>query len=52
MAGGASSHLLWGAAYDEVAAFVASFWTEVDDVIGHFDDIEVVLNNEDGVTAP
>ena len=40
---------LRGACDDHFAALSAAFGTHVDDVIGQFDDIEVVLNDDDGV---
>ena len=35
----------------EVATFVTAFWSEVDDVVGTFDDIHVMLDDEDGVAS-
>ena len=37
------------AAGDELSAAASAFGTHVDDIVGHFDDIEVVLNHDDGV---
>ena len=35
----------------EVAACVTAFRTEVDDVVGTLDDLQVVLDDDDGVAA-
>ena len=40
-----------GADCNDVAALFAAFRAKVDDVVGAFDDFEVVLNDDDGVTA-
>ena len=37
------------AAHDHVAALRASFRTEVDDVVGALDEVEVVFDDDDGV---
>ena len=42
---------LWCAGADDVTAFLASFRTNVDDVVGTLDDIHVVLNDENRVTT-
>src|ERR1700721_1305449 len=41
--------LLWGALRDDAAAFVAAFGAEVDDPVGLFDDVEMVLDDQHGV---
>lgn len=40
-----------GALGDELAAVLASFGTEIEDPIGGFDDVEVMLDDEEGVTG-
>ena len=42
---------LWCAGADDVTAFLASFRTNVDDVVGTLDDIHVVLDDKNGVTT-
>ena len=34
---------------DDGAALIAAFRAEIDDVVGHFDDIEIVFDDENGV---
>ena len=51
MAGGAHGHLLGGAGVDDLAALVAGFGAEVDDPIRGFDHIEVVFDDQDGMTG-
>ena len=46
-----SSHLLWCAAADELSSGGSAFGSEVDNIIGHLDDIKVVFNDEYGMTA-
>ena len=41
--------LLGGAGGHHIAAAVAALGAEVDDVVGGFDDVEVVLDDEDGI---
>src|SRR6202035_706061 len=43
--------LLGGAGGDDVAAAGAAVGAEVDDVVGGLDDVEVVLDDDDGVPA-
>jgi hypothetical protein len=38
-------HLLWGATHDDLTAFIATLWTEIDDPIGTSNHIEVVLRH-------
>ena len=42
---------LWCAGADDVTTFLATFRTNVDDVVGTLDDIHVVLNDENRVTT-
>ena len=42
-------HLFGGACHHDGAAFPSSFGSHVDDVVGEFDDIEVVFDDNDGV---
>ncbi len=51
MAVRAFRHIFGGAFRHEVAACLPSFWTEVYDVVSTFDDVHVVLNDEDGVSS-
>ena len=37
------------AAGDDAAATVATFWAQVDDVVGGFDHIQIVLNDDNAV---
>ena len=39
-----------GAGGDDASAVFAAFWAEVDDVVGRFDDVEIVLDYEYGVS--
>ena len=41
--------LLWRALRDDGAALVAAFRTKVDDVVGDFDDVEIVFDDENRV---
>ena len=41
--------LLWGSLEHQLTATIASFRTEVNDIIGVRDDIEVVLNDNNRV---
>ena len=41
--------LLWRALRDDGAALVAAFRAEIDDVVGDFDDIEIVFDDQDGI---
>ena len=41
----------WGAGGDHLSAFPSPFGTHVDDVVGKFDDIEVVLYHDDRVAS-
>ena len=50
-AGGAGGYLLWCAAGYKAAASVATVGTQVYDVVGHLDNVEVVLDDNDGVSA-
>ena len=43
--------MLWGARYDEVAASVAALWSEVDDVVGALDYVQVVLDDYQRVAS-
>ena len=42
---------LWCAGADDVTAFLATLGADVDDMVGTLDDIHVVLNDENRVTA-
>ena len=46
MGGGMFRYLLRRTRNDDLAAFVAPFWTEIDDPVGAANHIEVVLNHE------
>ena len=47
----AAGDVLWCACCYDAATFFTSFWSEVDDVIGTFDDIHVVLDDDDCMSA-
>ena len=51
MACGVFCYLGWGACGDYCSASFSSFGAEVDDVVGAFYHVEIVLNNDDGVAA-
>ncbi len=44
-------HVFWCAFGNYLAAFVPSFGTKVDEVVGAFDEVEVVLDDDDSVAA-
>src|SRR4029434_8763801 len=44
-------NFLGGAGGDDAAAAVASLRTKVDDMVGRLDDVEIVLDDDDGVAA-
>ena len=44
-------NLLWSSRYDDISACGSSLRTEVDDIISHFDNIQIVLDDNDGVSA-
>ena len=44
-------HTLWGAQRHNVPASVPTVWPQIDDIIGSFDDIKVVLDDEHGVAT-
>lgn len=48
--GGGGRYLVGGAGCDNCAAGVASFGTDVDDVVGKFDHVHVVLDDDECVT--
>ena len=48
---GVGRDLLGRAGRDDEAALVAALGTEIDDVIGGLDHVEVVLDHEDGVAG-
>lgn len=41
----AGCYFFWGSVYNEITAFIAAFGTEVDDIVGTLDDIQIVLNH-------
>ena len=41
----AGSYFFRSSGYNEIAALVAAFRTEVDDIVGTLDDIQIVLNH-------
>ena len=41
----AGSYFFRSSGYNEIAAFIAAFRTEVDDIVGTLDDIQIVLNH-------
>ena len=47
----AGCYLLWCALADDVTAFGATFRTEVNDVVGTSYDVEVVLDDDDGMAS-
>ena len=51
MAFGNGGDLLGGADGDDFAAAVSAFGTHVDQPIGGLDDVQVVLDNQDGVAG-
>ena len=42
-------HLLGCTGNEQLPAASSSLWSHVDDVVGQFDDVEVVLNDDDRV---
>src|SRR5580692_6893185 len=42
-------HLFRRALRDDAAAVFAAFWTEINDPVGLFDDVEIMLDDQDGV---
>ena len=42
-------HLFRGAGKQDLTAFTAAFGAHVDQVVGAFDDVEVMLDDDDGV---
>ena len=48
---GGCCDLFRGAGGDDAAAAVAAFGAEVDDVVGGFDDLQIVLDDNDGVAG-
>lgn len=44
-----AADLLWKSGCYHLTPRVPTFWTEVDDIIGNFDDIEIMLNDQDCV---
>ncbi len=44
-------HALWGAQRHNTPASVPTVWPQIDDIIGGFDDIKVVLDDEHGVAT-
>lgn len=49
--GGVFGELFGGAGGDDGATVLAAFGSHVDDVVGAFDDVEVVLDDNHGVAA-
>ena len=47
----AGHHLFWRARTDEIATRSTTLGTEVDDIVGHLDDIHVMFDDDDGVAA-
>ena len=47
----ALGYLLWGACGKDLSAVAPALRTDVDDVVGEFDDIEVVFDDDDGVAT-
>ena len=47
----ARGHFFWRTCNDDFAARVAAFGAEVNDVVGGFDDVEVVFDEQDGVAC-
>ena len=50
MAFGVLGNLAWGADCDNLATCLATLGTEVDDVVGNLDDIEVVFDNDNRIS--
>src|SRR4029434_10618918 len=44
-------HTLWGAQRHYTPASVPTVWPQIDDIVGGFDDIKVVLDDEHGVAT-
>ncbi len=44
-----ASDFFGGAGGDDAAAVFAAFWTKIDDVVGGFDYVEIVFDDQDGV---
>lgn len=44
-------NILGGALRHDVASVIASFWSEVDDVVGTLDDVHIMLHYEYGVAS-
>ncbi len=51
MAGGIGGDLFGGAGGDDLAAAAAALGAHVDDPVGGFDDVEIVLDDEEGAAA-
>ena len=51
VAGWVRCDLFGGAGGDDLAAAVAAFGAHVDDPVGGFDDVEIVLDDEEGTAA-
>src|ERR1022692_2503204 len=49
--GGVGGDLFGGSGGYDLAAGVAAFGAEVDDVVGGLDDVEIVLDDEEGAAA-
>ena len=47
----AAGHLFGGAGGEDISAAATALGSHVDDVIGEFDDVEIVLDDDDGVAA-
>ena len=47
----AGGNLFWRAGYDDFAASVAAFGAEVNDVVGGFDDIQVMFDQQHGMAC-
>lgn len=48
---GVPREVFWGAGGDDLAAVLAAFGTHVDDPVGRFNDMEIVLDDNHGVAA-
>lgn len=51
MAVGTPDNLLWGAAGDEGTSFLSSLWSQVNDVIGILNNLHVVFNDDQRMSA-
>ena len=44
-------HLFGGSRREYLSALPATFWPHVDDMVGQFDDIQIVFDDDDGIAS-